>query len=255
MAEILPKFITNSVWRAPNERHEEPIREELYSIERLEQYATVLAAEHKVITKPGRGRRLLPRLEENSRKLIHSYRTLVEAIRNERAVSPAAEWLVDNFHIVEDQLREIPEDLPKSYYHELPKLAAGEFVGYPRVYALAITFIAHTDSRIEAETLRRFVRAYQQVAPLSIGELWAIAITLRLALVENLQRENLSPLETAAAYQALMDGFGLSKDQLARRLGKSRAAVTNTLRLAQLPEPIQEMLTAARLSEGHARAL
>lgn len=187
MAEILPKFITNS-WRAPGERHEEPIREELYSIERLEQYATVLAARHKVITKPGRGRRLLPRLEENSRKLLHSYRTLVEAIRNERAVSPAAEWLVDNFHVVEDQLREIREDLPKSYYHELPKLAAGEFVGYPRVYACAMAFIAHTDSRIEAETLRRFVRAYQQVAPLSVGELWAIAITLRLALVENLQR-------------------------------------------------------------------
>ena len=79
--------------------------------------------------------------------------------------------------------------------------------------------------------------------------------SMELALVENLQRENLSPLETAAAYQALMDGFGLTKDQLARRLGKSRAAVTNTLRLAQLPEPVREMLSEGRLSEGHARAL
>ena len=79
--------------------------------------------------------------------------------------------------------------------------------------------------------------------------------SMELALVENLQRENLSPLETAAAYQALMEGFGLTKDQLARRLGKSRAAVTNTLRLGQLPEPIREMLTAGQLSEGHARAL
>ncbi len=78
---------------------------------------------------------------------------------------------------------------------------------------------------------------------------------MELALVENLQRENLSPLETAAAYQALMEGFGLTKDQLARRLGKSRAAVTNTLRLAQLPEQIREMLGQGQLSEGHARAL
>nr|MBA3441422.1 hypothetical protein [Pyrinomonadaceae bacterium] len=187
MAELLPKSVAR-LWRAPDERHEEPIREELYSVERLEQYAAVLAAEHKVITEPGRGRRLLPRLEENSRKLIASYRVLVEAIRNERAMSPAAEWFVDNFHIVEDQLREIREDLPKSYYHELPKLVAGEFAGYPRVYALAMAFIAHTDSHIEAETLRRFVRAYQHVAPLTVGELWAVAITLRLALVENLQR-------------------------------------------------------------------
>jgi ParB family chromosome partitioning protein len=79
--------------------------------------------------------------------------------------------------------------------------------------------------------------------------------SMELALVENLQRENLSPLETAAAYQALMDGFGLSKDQLARRLGKSRAAVTNTLRLVQLPENIQTLLGEGRISEGHARAL
>lgn len=79
--------------------------------------------------------------------------------------------------------------------------------------------------------------------------------SMELALVENLQRENLSPLETAAAYQALMEGFGLTKDQLARRLGKSRAAVTNTLRLTQLPEPVRDILGQGRLSEGHARAL
>jgi ParB family transcriptional regulator, chromosome partitioning protein len=79
--------------------------------------------------------------------------------------------------------------------------------------------------------------------------------SMELALVENLQRENLSPLETAAAYQALMDGFGLSKDQLARRLGKSRAAVTNTLRLVHLPENIQALLRDGKISEGHARAL
>ncbi len=79
--------------------------------------------------------------------------------------------------------------------------------------------------------------------------------SMELALVENLQREDLSPLETAAAYQALMDGFGLTKDQLARRLGKSRAAVTNTLRLVQLPAGIKALLGEGKLSEGHARAL
>ena len=66
--------------------------------------------------------------------------------------------------------------------------------------------------------------------------------SMELALVENLQREDLNPLETAAAYQALMEGFGLSKEQLANRLGKSRAAVTNTLRLGQLPEKIRALL-------------
>jgi ParB family transcriptional regulator, chromosome partitioning protein len=79
--------------------------------------------------------------------------------------------------------------------------------------------------------------------------------SMELALVENLQRENLSPLETASAYQALMDSFGLTKEQLARRLGKSRAAVTNTLRLMHLPERIRALLSEGKLSEGHARAL
>ena len=79
--------------------------------------------------------------------------------------------------------------------------------------------------------------------------------SMELALVENLQRENLNPLETAAAYQALIDGFGLSREQLALRMGKSRAAVTNTLRLAQLPGSVQELLRDGKLTEGHARAL
>jgi ParB family chromosome partitioning protein len=79
--------------------------------------------------------------------------------------------------------------------------------------------------------------------------------SIELALVENLQREDLNPLETAAAYQALMEGFGLTKEQLAQRLGKSRAAVTNTLRLAQLPEQIRVLLEDGKLTEGHARAL
>jgi ParB family transcriptional regulator, chromosome partitioning protein len=79
--------------------------------------------------------------------------------------------------------------------------------------------------------------------------------SMELALVENLQREDLNPLETAAAYQTLMEGFGLTKEQLAYRLGKSRAAVTNTLRLAQLPERIRALLAGGKLTEGHARAL
>src|SRR2546425_7615525 len=111
--------------RAPDFGDEHPIREELFSIERLEHFAQSLAAEHKTVRKKGRAR-LLPRLKDNGRKLIFAYRAIVEAIRNGRTISPAAEWLIDNFHIVEEQLREIREDLPRGYYHELPKLAQGE---------------------------------------------------------------------------------------------------------------------------------
>ena len=167
---------------------EEPIRAELFSGERLEQHAESLALAQRVTTNPRKGRRLLPRVLGNGRVLLESYRAIARAIRQERAIIPAAEWLVDNYHIVDEQLREIHDDLPPSYYRGLPKLAEGPLEGYPRVYGLAWAFVAHTDSRFDPEMLRRFVSAYQRVQPLTIGELWAVAITVRVVLVENLRR-------------------------------------------------------------------
>src|SRR6266566_8529350 len=187
MASLL-KALIHKLWHSSNAAGELPIREELYSVDRLEQYAVALATEHKLAGKPRRANLLLPRLEENGRELIAAYKALAESIREAHVISPAAEWLVDNFHIVEEQVREIREDLPKSYYHELPKLAEGPFKNYPRIYAFCFALIAHTDSHLDTETLRRFINAYQKVSPLSIGELWAVPISLRLALVENLRR-------------------------------------------------------------------
>jgi len=135
-----------------------------------------------------KGRPLLPRVQDNGRVLRDAYRAIAKAIREERAITPAAEWLVDNFHVVDEQLREIRDDLPAGFYWKLPKLAEGPLEGYPRVYGLAWAFVAHTDSRFDPDMLRRFVRAYQRVQPLTIGELWAVAITLRVVLVENLRR-------------------------------------------------------------------
>ena len=165
-----------------------PIRAELFSAEQLEQFAAALAAEQPVHPGKARGRRLLPRLRENARVLLRSHRAISEASRQTRTISPAAEWLLNNFHIVEEQVREIQEDLPPGFYRELPKLASGPLEGYPRVYGLVWSFVAHTDSRIELEAFGRFVRAYQRVQPLTIGELWALAISLRVVLVENLRR-------------------------------------------------------------------
>jgi len=167
---------------------EEPIRAELFGIERLEQHAESLAAAQIITGDLRRGRLLTPRVLENGRVLVESYRTIARAIREEKTITPAAEWLVDNFHIVDEQLREIIDDLPPGYYRQLPKLASGHLQNYPRVYGVAWAFVAHTDSRFDPDMLRRFVMAYQRVQPLTIGELWAVAISLRIVLVENLRR-------------------------------------------------------------------
>jgi cyclic beta-1,2-glucan synthetase len=165
-----------------------PIRAELFSVERLEQHAESLAAAQTITLDPMRGRPLLPRVLENGRLLLEYYQAIARSIQREQAITPAAEWLVDNFYIVEEQLREIRDDLPPGYYHKLPKLASGHLEGYPRVFGVAWAFVAHTDSRFEPELLRRFVNAYQRLQPLTSGELWAVAITLRVVLVENLRR-------------------------------------------------------------------
>src|SRR5580704_11675199 len=166
----------------------EPIRAELFSVERLEQHAESLAAAQTITTDSDDGRPLIPRVAENGRVLLEYYRATAKAIQQEHAITPAAEWLVDNFYIVEEQLREIRDDLPVGFYRKLPKLASGHLQGYPRVFGVAWAFVAHTDSRFEPDVLRGFVTAYQRVQPLTIGELWAVAITLRVVLVENLRR-------------------------------------------------------------------
>src|SRR5437867_12060066 len=109
---------------------EEPIRAELFGIERLEQHAESLAAAQRVMSESGQGRRLLPRVLENGRVLREAHRVIAKAIREERAITPAAEWLVDNFHRVDEQLREIRDDLPPGFYRKLPKLAEGPLAGY-----------------------------------------------------------------------------------------------------------------------------
>ena len=164
------------------------LRAELFSIERLEQHATSLAAAQPVTQSRRDGGRVGVRLKNNESLLLAAYRSMAAAVAEGSPVTPAAEWLLDNYHVVEEQIREIREDLPPSFYRLLPKLASGHLAGYPRVFAIAWVFVAHTDSRFDPESLRRFISAYQRVQPLTIGELWAAAITLRIVLVENLQR-------------------------------------------------------------------
>ncbi len=181
---------------------DEPIRAELFSIERLEQHAESLALAQRITTKRGAGRGLAQRLRENDRILLEAYRATAQASREERAITPAAEWLLDNFYVAQEQIREIREDLPRGFYHGLPKLAEGPLTGYPRVFGVAWAFVAHTDSRFDPEMLCRFVQAYQRVQPLTIGELWAVAITLRIVLVENLRRAAERIVSERAARQA-----------------------------------------------------
>ena len=175
-------------WKASPWDSEQPIREELFSIERLEAHSKSFAVAQTVASHPTRGLPLASRLGDNGAVLLAAYRSIVKAIDDGRAITPAAEWLIDNYHLVERQIRQISTDLPPGYYRQLPKLVTGPFAGYPRVFGMAWAFVAHTDSCFDSEILVSYVNAYQKVQSLTIGELWAVSITLQIVLIENLRR-------------------------------------------------------------------
>ncbi|HWR03672.1 MAG TPA: glucoamylase family protein, partial [Humidesulfovibrio sp.] len=163
------------------------MRSDLFSADQMEQHGKVLAGAHQLGT--GRTRdRLLGRLAENETLLLDVHKLLTLDVKGERRITPAGEWLLDNFYVIEEQIRTAGRHLPKGYSRELPRLALGASAGLPRVYDLALETIAHGDGRVDPETLRRFVSAYQSVSALTLGELWAIPIMLRLTLIENLRR-------------------------------------------------------------------
>ena len=155
-------------------------------LDQLEAHARQLAAGHG-----DRQRRAAARAAGAPRAERRAARAdLQEARRkqgfSEPAETPSEEWLRDNHYVVRAQLLEIRRNLPRKYYEELPTLVSGRWRRYPRVYVFARDFVTHTAGRFDQELLRRFADAYQDVTPLTIGELWAIPIMLRLALVENL---------------------------------------------------------------------
>ena len=172
---------------------EQPLRGELYSIIQLERNAEEMAKRHVVNVKRGTDL-LLSRLNKNEELLLDVYEVVSKAAKEKRRIVPAAEWLIDNFYLIEEQIGIARQHLPKKYSRELPSILNGisnqnhRPASFPRVYDIVLELISHVDGRVDAENLIRFVAAYQRVSILKLGELWAIPIMLRLALIENLRR-------------------------------------------------------------------
>ena len=168
-------------------KDDQPFRTELYNVDQLERHARELAASHQIATS-GAPDKLLARLHENERILVQAYGLVTAAAKRKRRIAPAAEWLLDNFYLIEEQIRTARRHLPQSYSRELPRLANGPAASYPRVYGIALEIISHVDGRVDEINLNSFVASYQAGTPLKLGELWAVPIMLRLGLIENLRR-------------------------------------------------------------------
>lgn len=182
---FIPFFGYNRIREYANEKP--PFRSELFTEEQLERYAITLAKSHTDV-RENTAEQLLKRLAENEDILMDVHGMLTQSVKQNNRVIPAGEWLLDNFYLIEEQIYLAKKHLPKGYSKGLPQLLHGDYSGYPRVYAIAVEIISHTDGRVTLGNLTGFINAYQSVTPLQLGELWAVPIMLRLALIENLRR-------------------------------------------------------------------
>ncbi|MFO8091145.1 MAG: glucoamylase family protein [Desulfatiglandaceae bacterium] len=182
-----PKLFRKNALAQKNVGNEMPLRSELFSSSQMEEHGKTLAGLH-TLGEDRSAEQLLTRLAKNEDVLFDVRELLTKAVKANRRIIPAGEWLLDNFYLIEEQILAAKKLLPKGYARRLPCLKDGPSKGLPRVYDIALEMISHGDGRMDSESLGRFVAAYQTVTTLQIGELWAIPIMLRLALIENLRR-------------------------------------------------------------------
>jgi len=230
-----------------------PLRSELFSSEQMKRHGRTLAGSHKL---GPRGIRdpLLTRLAENERILTGACALLTSAVGANRRIAPAGEWLLDNFYLIEEQIRTARRHLPTGYSRELPRLLDGPSAGLPRVYDIANEAISHGDGRVDPDSLRSFVASYQTVTVLNLGELWAIPIMLRLALIENLRRVAARVVAGSAA-RDLAARWADQMMEIAEKDPKSLILLTADMARSNPPMVSSFVAEFARRLQGQSTAL
>ncbi len=230
-----------------------PLRAELFSADQMEQHGRALASAH-VLRRSTSRNQLLKRLAENEQVLIDTRSLLAVAVKSKLQITPAGEWLLDNFYLIEEQIRAARKHLPTGYSRELPQLARGPSAGLPRVYDMALETISHGDGRVDSSTLHRFVAAYQTVTPLRLGELWAIPIMLRLALIENLRRVG-ARITAARIHLNQAQNWADQMMETAEKDPKSLILVIADMARSDPPMASAFVAELARRLQGHGPAL
>jgi hypothetical protein len=245
--------IRKSAWPRSQPVDELPLRSELLSADQMEQHGRILAASHQLTKKRGSDQ-LLTRLADNEATLLSVCNLLTEAVTANHRLTPAGEWLLDNLYLIQEQIRTARRHLPKGYSRELPRLARGSSVGLPRVYDIALHTISHGDGRVDTESLSRFVAAYQSVSTLQLGELWAIPIMLRLALIENLRRVG-ARIAAGRVDRNLADTWVDEMTEIAERDPKSLILVVADMARSNPPMSTPFVSELARRLQGQSPAL
>jgi cyclic beta-1,2-glucan synthetase len=163
------------------------VKDTMLAPEEMHRHAIEMARNHQVGKSARSLHWLVRRLNDNYGLISGVYTSLNNDVAEAFPTAPASEWLLDNFYIIEEQVKLIRRNLTKGQYSRLPALKKGYLKGYPRVYAIALELIAHSDGNIDEKALTDFIEAYQSQVLLSMGELWAVPLMLRIALVESIR--------------------------------------------------------------------
>ncbi len=252
LLKLLP-FLFRTARTLQHASHEAPLRAELFSADQMEHHGKALSSAHALGPR-GRRDRLLSRLAQNERVLLDTCDLLTTAIKAGSPITPAGEWLLDNFYLIEEQVRAARRHLPKGYSSELPRLANGPSAALPRVYDIALEAISHGDGRVDTESVVRFITAYQTITPLNLGELWAIPIMLRLALIENLRRVGVR-IATASIGRNLADSWADKMTAIVERDPKSLVLVIADMARSDPPMTSGFVAELARRLQGQSPAL
>ena len=167
---------------------------ELYGASRLAQHARELAQRQELVPAGARAARhtrhglLLSRLAETEHVLADAREVLLDASARGIDVTPAGSWLLDAYFLVVEHGREVRANMPQGYYQQLPKLDSGAYRGFPRIYGIALELIAHTEGQLDQQNMELMIREYQSVEALTLGELWAWPVMLRIGLLESVRR-------------------------------------------------------------------
>ena len=174
----------------PREFSEAPDLQKLSALPlpQIQEHAVHLSKEHHVDQKGNPSHVLLNQLDDALHTIHAICGDLMEAVRLEQNMSPVAEWILDNEYLIETHGRDVQINLPKTFYRELPILAVDPDRNFPRVYSLAKELVGHSDARLDRENILAFLSAYQENESLMIGELWALPLMLRVALIQRVEQ-------------------------------------------------------------------
>ena len=229
---------------------EEPTHEELWDVDRLEEHARALA--QRAGSAPGTTRVDLRKpLRVNVQQLERAYLTVVAALRAGRAITPAAEWLVDNYHVIAEQVTDIPLKLTPKVWRALPGTQLGS-VGWPRIFYIVREYLAHTDCDLDSESFTRYLLSYQGVTALTMQELWALYPIVRIALIDELRRLAVR-IEAALAARGAADDFANALLALDPKRNPLEAAPKLVLRTSFFQQPFVVQLAQRLQSMGEER--